>query len=123
MDIARPDISRNKRRRRLMLAVFGSAMIGLIFLGLSRLKPALPTLDSPAFTDTVKRGAMPREVHGNGTLIPEEIRWITAASPGRVENILLLPGVTVEPDTILVELSNPELEQATFEAESQWHAA
>jgi HlyD family secretion protein len=63
------------------------------------------------------------EVHGNGTLVPEEIRWITATSPGRVEKILLLPGVTVEPETILVELSNPELEQATFEAESQWHAA
>src|SRR5439155_17621313 len=72
---------------------------------------------------TVKRGPMPREVHGNGTLVPEDIRWITAGSPGRVENILLLPGVTVQPDTILVELSNPELEQSAFEAESQWHAA
>ncbi len=104
-------------------AALGCVVVGFITLGLSRLKPALPTLDSPAFMDTVKRGPMPREVRGNGTLVPEEIRWITAGSPGRVENIRLLPGVTVQPDTILVELSNPDLEQATFEAESQWHAA
>jgi HlyD family secretion protein len=123
MDIARPDISRKKRRRRMVLAILGCTVVGLITLGLARLKPALPTLDSPAFMDIVKRGSMPREVHGNGTLVPEDIRWITAATAGRVENILLLPGVTVQPDTILVELSNPELEQATFEAESQWHAA
>jgi HlyD family secretion protein len=123
MDIARPDISRQKRRRRILNVVVGLALLALITVGLSRLKPALPTLDSPAFTDTVKRGEMLREVRGNGTLVPEEIRWITATSPGRVEYILLLPGVTVEADTVLVELSNPELEQATFEAESQWHAA
>ena len=123
MDIARPDISRQKRRRRIINVVIGLAVLALITVGLSRLKPALPTMDGPAFTDTVKRGQMLREVHGNGTLVPEEIRWITATSPGRVENILLLPGVTVEADTVLVELSNPELEQATFEAESQWHAA
>ncbi len=123
MDIARPDISRTKRRRRIVFAVVSAVFVGSIGLGLSWLKPALPALDSPALTDTVKRGPMPREVHGNGILVPEDIRWLTAASPGRVENILLLPGVTVQPDTILVELSNPELEQAMFEAESQWHAA
>lgn len=123
MDIARPDIARQKRRRRIITAVIGLAMLALITLGLSQLKPALPTMDGPAFTDTVKRGEMLREVRGNGTLVPEEIRWITATSSGRVENILLLPGVTVQSDTVLVELSNPELEQASFEAESQWHAA
>jgi HlyD family secretion protein len=122
MDIARPD-RRNKRRHRIVVAIFGGVIVGLVSLGLSRLNRALPALDSPVFTDTVKRGPMPREVRGSGTLVPEEIRWITAASPGRVENICLLPGVTVEPDTILVELSNPELDQAMFEAESQWHMA
>ena len=66
---------------------------------------------------------MPREVHGNGTLVPEEVRWITAATPGRVENILLLPGVAVRSDTILVELSNPEVEQAAFDAEWQLKGA
>jgi HlyD family secretion protein len=123
MDIARPDIRRKKRRRQILLIVVGAIALVLVTVGLSRLGPALPTIDGPAFTDTVKRGEMLCEVRGNGTLVPEEIRWITATSPGRVEKIPLLPGVTVEPDTILVELSNPELEQATFEAESQWHAA
>ena len=123
MDIARPDIRRKKRRRQIFLIAAGIITLVLVTLGLSRLGPALPTIEGPAFTDTVKRGEMLCEVRGNGTLVPEEIRWITATSPGRVEKILLLPGVTVEPDTILVELSNPELEQATFEAESQWHAA
>lgn len=123
MDIARSDINRTKHRRRIVLPAVSAVVVGAISLALSRLTPALPTLDSPALTDTVKRGPMPREVHGNGILVPEEIRWLTAGSPGRVENILLLPGVTVQPDTILVELSNPELEQAMFEAESQWHAA
>jgi HlyD family secretion protein len=122
MDIARPDIARQKRRRQTLAVVAGLAALALITVGLSQLKPALPTMDAPAFIATVKRGEMLREVRGNGTLVPEEIRWITATSAGRVENILLLPGVTVQADTVLVELSNPELEQATFEAESQWHA-
>jgi HlyD family secretion protein len=123
VDIARPDITRQKRRRQILVSFISLAVLALITVGLLRLKPALPTLDGPAFTDIVKRGKMLREVRGNGTLVPEEIRWITAMSPGRVENILLLPGVTVKADTVLVELSNPELEQSAFEAESQWHAA
>src|SRR5678810_1031829 len=121
MDIARPEIARKKRRRRIALLIISVAALGLVTLGLSQLKPALPFVEGAVFTDTVKRGEMLCEVHGNGTLVPEEIRWITATSSGRVEKILLLPGVTVEADTILVELSNPELEQAAFDAESQWH--
>lgn len=123
MDIARPDIARKKRRHRVTLLIAAAFVLGLVTLGLSQLKPALPMVDEATFTDTVERGEMLREVRGNGTLVPEEIRWITATSAGRIEKILLLPGVTVEPDTLLVELSNPELEQETFGAESQWHAA
>ncbi len=123
MDIARPDLARRKRCRRVVLSLVVVAGVGLVSFGLSRLEPALPFVEAAVFSDTVKRGSMLREVRGNGTLVPEEIRWITAASPGRVESILLLPGVTVEADTVLVELSNPELEQEAFEAESQWHAA
>src|ERR1051325_368392 len=123
MDVARPDLIRKKRKRRILFVVVGVIALATVTFGISRLKPASPTVDSPVFTDTVKRGQMLREVRGNGTLVPEEIRWITASSPGRVEKILLLPGVTVKADTVLVELSNPALEQATFEAESQWHAA
>jgi HlyD family secretion protein len=73
--------------------------------------------------DTVKRGEMLRQVRGNGTLVPEDIRWIPTASAGRVERILVYPGAAVRADTVLVELSNPELEQAVFEVESQAKAA
>ena len=104
-------------------SICGVVVLALISLGLSRLKPAAPLVEGNPFTDTVKRGTMPREIRGTGTLVPEEIRSIGAMSPGRVENIRLLPGVAVQADTVLVELSNPELEQATFEAESQFHAA
>ncbi len=118
MDIARPDIFLKKRRRRILFAISSLAVLAVVTVGLSRLKPAVPSVDSPVYSDTVKRGPMLREVRGNGALVPEEIRWLTATSPGRVENILLLAGVTVKADTVLVELSNPELEQAAFDAES-----
>jgi HlyD family secretion protein len=97
-------------------------VLALVTLGLSRLQPAAPLVENP-FTDTVKRGEMLRQVRGNGTLVPEDIRWIPTINPGRVERILVLPGERVKADTVLVELSNPELEQATFEAESQFKAA
>jgi HlyD family secretion protein len=124
MDIARPDIARRKRRRQFFFLAGGLLLIAITTIGLATLKPAIPALErGSVLTDTVKRGLMICDVHGNGTLLPEEIRWITANTPGRIEKILLLPGVTVDADTVLVELSNPELEQSAFEAESQWHAA
>jgi len=123
MDIARPDLTRKKRRRQILFLVVTVALLALVTAAVSRLKPALPLVDASIFTDTVKRGEMLREVRGNGTLVPEEIRWVTATTPGRVERILLLPGVTVKSNTVLVELSNPELEHSAFEVESQWHAA
>src|SRR4029450_2180587 len=98
MDIARPDIALRKRRRRVLFSTAAVVILGVITVGLSKLKPALPLMDGPAFTDTVKRGQMLSEVRGNGTLVPEEIRWVTATSAGRVENILLLPGVAVQAD-------------------------
>lgn len=124
MDIRRPDQTRNKRIRRILITAAGLTVIALITVALSRLKPAAPSVDKASvWSDTVKRGSMLREVRGNGTLVPEEIRWITAVSPGRVERILLLPGVTVKPETVLVELSNPELQQAALDAESQLRGA
>jgi len=119
MDIQRPDLSRAKRRRRLLLLGGGLVLVALATVGLTRLEPAAPTLErAMVWSDTVKRGPMTREVRGLGTLVPEEIRWITASSAGRVERILLLPGETVGPDTVLVELSNPELDQHALEAAS-----
>ena len=77
---------------------------------------------SSILTDTVKRGEMLRQVRGNGTLIPEDIRWIPSVNAGRVERIMVLPGATVKADTVLVELSNPEVEQDAFDAEWQLRA-
>jgi HlyD family secretion protein len=78
---------------------------------------------SSIFTDTVRRGEMRREVRGNGTLVPEDIRWIPTISAGRVERILVLPGARVQADTVLVELNNPDVEQAAFDADWQLKGA
>jgi HlyD family secretion protein len=100
----------------------GGAMVALAVatVGLSRLEPAAPSIErSTLFMDTVKRGEMLREVRGNGTLVPEDIRWIPTVNAGRVERIVVLPGARVQADTVLVELSNPEVEQAAFDVKWQ----
>ncbi len=124
MDIERPDLARARRRRRVIVSISGIlAVIGVTF-GLSQLKPAAPTVErNTIYTDTVKRGEMLRQVRGNGTLVPEEIRWIPATTGGRVQAILVLPGAQVKADTVLVELSNPEVEYTAFEAEWQLKGA
>jgi len=124
MDIPRPNAARDRRRRRLGYTAAALAALALITLGLSRLKPAAPKVDrATVYTDTVHRGQMLRQVRGNGVLLPEEIHWVPATTPGRVERILVLPGAQVQADTILVELSNPEVEQAAFDAEWQLKGA
>ena len=126
MDIPRPDQARKKRRRRILYSVGGLGVLILMTIGLSRLKPAAPLVEN-AWPDTVKRATseMPflRQVRGNGTLVPEEILWIPTLNAGRVERILVLPGAAVKADTVLVELRNPEVEQAAFDAEWQLQAA
>ena len=119
----RPEILRRRKQRRWLSIGVVVVAVALITLGLSRLQPAAPLVDSPLWTDTVKRGEMLRQVRGNGTLVPEDIRWIPTISAGRVESILVLPGAAVKAATVLVELSNPELQQTVFEAESQAKAA
>ena len=82
-----------------------------------QLEPAAPRVErDTVYMDTVERGEMIRNVRGTGTLVPEQIRWISAITSGTVERIVLRPGVSVEPDTVIVELSNPELEQQALEA-------
>src|SRR5207344_2742424 len=89
----------------------GLVAVLLITLGLSRLKPAAPSVErATVWVDQVKRGPMLRQVRGLGTLVPEEIRWIPALTSGRVERIVTLPGTELTPDTVILELSNPELE-------------
>ena len=124
MDIPREGIARKRRIRRVIYILSGFVLVLLISLGLSRLKPAAPTVEwSTIWPGTVKRGEMVRNVHGLGTLVPEDIRWIPAANEGRVDRILWLPGKVVRADTVLLELTNPEIELAMFNAEWQLKAA
>ena len=124
MDIARPHIAKQKRRRRILFASGGALALIVITVALSHLKPAIPSVDrSTVWIDTVKRGPMVREVRGLGTLVPEEIRWIPANTEGRVEKIVVRPGTQVKGDTVILELSSPELEQAAHDAESKLKAA
>lgn len=124
MDVVRPEFAKARRRRRALYSTGGLVVLVTITLGLTRLKPAAPTVDrAQVWLDTVKRGKMLRQVRGNGTLVPEEIHWIPAATPGRVERIRVLPGAVVKADTVLVELGNPEVEQAALDAEWQLKAA
>jgi HlyD family secretion protein len=119
-----PEILRRRKQRRWSAGALALVALALVTFGLSRLKPAAPMVEkSSIWMDTVKRGEMLRQVRGNGTLVPEDIRWLPTVSAGRVERILVLPGERVKADTELVELSNPELEQACFDAESQVKAA
>jgi HlyD family secretion protein len=125
VDIARPSsVARQKRVRRIAYGAAGVVAILLITLGLSRLKPAAPSVDRGTLViDTVKHGGMLRQVRGLGTLVPEDFRWIPAATEGRVERIVVLPGSNVSADTVILELSNPELEMQAADAESQLRQA
>ena len=124
MDIVRPEL---KRKRCLLLIVYGAAglvIVALVTVGLSRLKAAAPTVDkSTVWTDVVARGPMLREVRGIGTLVPETIRVIPAATDGRVERRLLLPGTPVSAKTVILELSNSELQQSVLDAGFQLKGA
>lgn len=119
VDIARsPDVIRKKKQRRALFSAAALVVLILITVGVSRLKPAAPGVDrSTVWVDTVKRGQMLRQVRGSGTLVPEDIRWIPATTEGRVERILLRPGAEVKPGTVILELSNPDLQQAVRDAE------
>ena len=118
MDIARPSNLRKKRIRQGAYAGVGLLAVLLITLGLSRLKPAAPTVDAATvWRDTVRRGPMLRQVRGLGTLVPEDIRWIPATTQGRVEKIILRPGTQVKADSVILELTNPTLEQQLQDAE------
>jgi HlyD family secretion protein len=124
VDIARPSQARKKRIRRILYAVLAIVVVGGISMAVSRLKPAAPTVDrAVVWIDTVKRGPMLRQVRGSGTLVPEDIRWIPAQTQGRVERIVLRPGAQVTPDTVILELSNPDLENSVRDAELAYKSA
>lgn len=125
MDVARPpELAQQRRRRQIAFATAVVLVVIVATVGLARLKPAAPTVESGTlWIDTVKRGTMLRQVRGVGVLVPDEIRWISALTAGKVERILVQPGTTVVADTILLELSNPQTEQEAFAAELALKAA
>jgi HlyD family secretion protein len=125
MDIPREEsVARKKRMRRFIYGGVTIALLVVVTLGLARLQPAAPSVDrSTLLIEPVKRGLMLRQVRGPGNLVPEEIRWIPAVTQGRVERRLVLPGTTVTANTIILELSNPDVEQSFVDAELQLKAA
>jgi HlyD family secretion protein len=124
MDIARPSIARQKRIKRIIYGVVALIAIAGVTVALSKLKPAAPTVDgSILWPDTVKRGPMTVQVHGLGTLVPEDIRWIPAQSNARVERIVMRSGMTVKPDSIIVELTDPQLENDAAAADLAYKQA
>src|SRR5581483_6595442 len=126
MDIARPEIKRQKRRRQILWSIAALALLVGVTVGISRLKPAAPTVDhSTVWTDTVKRGSMLRQVRGLGSLIPSQdsVRQIPAETEATVVRIRVLPGTVVKADTVLIQMSNPQVEQAALDAELQTKAA
>ena len=127
MDIQRPaSVAQGKKRKQIMFGVVGLVVIALVSVFLARLQPAAPTVErATVWVDTVKRGPMLRQVRGLGTLVPvdEARRWVPASTQGRVERIVLRPGVQVTPDTIVLELSDPQVQQALNDADQQLRAS
>ena len=118
MDVARPpEVARQRKRRQIIIGVSVLLVVAATTIALSRLKPAAPTVEAGTlWIDAVKRGTMLRQVRGTGVLVPDEIRWVTALTDGLVENVLVQPGAVVAADTVIVELRNPQTEQAALTA-------
>jgi RND family efflux transporter MFP subunit len=127
MDIARPEFKQQKRRRQALVSAAVIVVIAAVTVGVYRLRPAAPTVErGTVWTDTVKRGSMLRQVRGIGSLVPsqEAVLQIPAETEATVVRILKLPGgLPVKANTILLEMSNPQVEQAAIDAELQLKAA
>jgi len=124
MDIPRPSNARAKLIRRIVLGSMAILFIGGVTFGLTRLRPAAPSVDrATVWSDEVKRGPMLRDVRGLGTLVPEDIQWIPAQTEGQVNRIVIRPGAIVKPDSVILELSNLTLKRDVLDAEFQLKAA
>ncbi|GMR13746.1 MAG: HlyD family efflux transporter periplasmic adaptor subunit [Gemmatimonadota bacterium] len=118
MDIPR-DQKPKKRKRIIQWSV--AAITLIVITGVLRnLKPAAPSVDAATvWRDTVQHGTMIRQVRGPGTLVPEQMRWITALTAGRVERINILPGTEIEANTVIIRMSNPDVEVQLLQAQQQ----
>lgn len=124
MDIARPELKLKKRRRQMLIGGTVLALVTAAGVGIASLGPAVAGVErSSVLVDTVKRGELLREVRGPGTLVPKEIRWIAAETSARVERIAVKPGAAVQPDTVILELNNPEVDDQLLAAKSAVTAA
>src|SRR6201995_3342723 len=126
MDISRPDIKKKKMRRQFILAGCGAVALAVVAFFVTRLKPAAPEVDrATVWTDSVKRGPLLRQVRGPGSLVPREdkIRLIPSETEATVVRIRVLPGAKVEPDTILMDLVDPQLQQELLDAQLQLKGA
>ena len=125
MDVKRdPAILRRKKIRRTILWSIAGIAVIVVSAAVMKLKPAAPSVPfNTLYFGVVKRGSMVREVRGAGTLVPEEIRWITSTASGRVAKIVLKPGAEVKAGTVIVELTNPDLEMAVANARVQLNSA
>src|SRR6267142_23961 len=124
MDIDRPDFARKKRLRLVLYGAAALITLPALTIGVARLKPAAPTVErSTVFLDSVKRGEMLREVRGVGTLVPVDMRWIPAQTSAHVDKIILQSGASVKPDSIVLELSDPQLQREVLDAEYGYKAA
>lgn len=118
MDVQRQGVKKRKMIRWIIVATVLSAALAGAGYEVKQLKPALPGVDAgTVWPDTVKRGPMLRQVHGLGSLIPQEVVWLSASTDGRVEKICIQPGTLVKPDTVIMQLSNPTLSQGMLAAE------
>ncbi len=116
------DVAREKKPNRRRFIYIGGGIVAVVLatVGLSRLRPAAPTVErGTLWLDTVRQGPMVREVRGPGTLVPEQIRWVSAVTAGRVEKKLVLPGARVTANTVLMELSNPDVQIQLLQAQRQ----
>lgn len=119
MDIPRIGYRQRKWRRNVLLLLLAAALITGVTIFVSRLEPALPSVDrSSVWIDTVSRGPLIRDVRGIGTLVPEDVRWIPARTDARVEQIVIWPGTEVKADSVILILSSAELEQEARDADA-----
>src|SRR5262247_4663097 len=115
------DIPRVKPPSRTKPMIIAAAIVVVVStVGLSQLRPAAPTVErGTLWIDTVKRGEMLRQVRGNGTLVPEDLRVVSALTAGRIDRVLVRAGARCELNTVLLEMSNPDVQLQALDAERQ----